>query len=124
MITVKDLENAGYRQYKTPSIHPEAICLWQKAVRNVRPGRSQDQVQKLYFINFYQWKLNSEYRAAEFTTEVRMYTDGAGRDSFDEPQSFDLNYFTRDIDTVKIVEDFYANAYKVLNCIPDYHNND
>ena len=113
MITIADLEAAGYRSYKSH----KAEGLWSKWIES--EGR------RLFSIHYYLWKYPPHANVPDqFSAEVRMYQDPQRGPALthENETSFDLNLMVGDVSTVEGVEAFYRRAYLALNCIPDPHN--
>lgn len=108
MITIKELESAGYKQYPAKS-KDNCYGLWQKIIFT-------PENKKAYFINFYCYELPG---FCAFSIEVSLYRCENGKE-----YTFDLNLRQEEWMTVETVEQFYEQTYKDLNCCPDLHNND
>lgn len=111
-ISAEALEKAGYKSFTVPrDKQPYCTHAYQKTVYDKPSGL------KLYFINIYIWHFQPPVFPAgrkSASVNVRMYR---------ERDSFDLNYFCEQNSTIAGVERFYRNAYNLLGCVPDRHNN-
>ena len=112
LITQELLEASGYRRY--PSGHDKwCLGLWQKTIRS-RNGL------KFYFINFYLWQFPD--RDVSASVEVALYReDGL---SHEEETDFRVALQIGSKTSLAQVENFYAELYEKLGCVPDIHNHD
>jgi len=108
MITAKDLEDHGYRSYKTSR---PAVAFYQKWI--VEEGR------KLFAIDFYLWEMPS----ISVSVEARLFQDTKRFPALTHEGETAVDFaMTVNVGTVEDVQAFLRRAYFALNCIPDPHN--
>lgn len=113
-ITGQGLLQAGYKKVKPDKELAEG--LFQKKIEE--NGKTR------YFINFYTWDLgryiNGEGIAA--SVEVNLHAPSINPDHDGMFDTFQVMFYVTRNSTIKEVEAFYENMYRVMNCIPDPHN--
>lgn len=113
-ITPEILLNNGYVKFPATLKDPCVKYGYQKVVKNNNF--------KLYFINVYFWSWSSFYPEMNHPNEYGVEVEVMFYKENDV--EFEINYRVSIETTIEMVEDFYAHTYKLLNCIPDRHNND
>lgn len=115
---LKELTAAGYRIFKAGSFR-KADALHQKTILD-KDGK------KAYFINFWQYSFSQfanmppeERNRISYETEVCFFSEKGSK-----TRSFKIEHSVAEDETLQEVEDFCAEIYTKMNCVPDIHNND
>lgn len=105
------IKRAGYREFPCKGSYPLADSAFQKTIYGPKEGTNLCGL-KLYFIDIAEYVFPSHFG---YSATAHFYrVDG---------RSFTVCYSMEGEDTIAMVESFFAEAYRSLNCVPDIHNN-
>jgi hypothetical protein len=113
-ISADDLLDAGYKQHS----HYEEFCdnkLYQKCFKDVKGN-------KLYYVECYLWRFPQMPSGTVNKVEFKSRLYLPEHNTLVGTTGFTLQVHAEDKCTVEQAEAFYAQAYKVLGCVPDLHN--